>query len=220
MKKTIFRSMTLFGLLMVLCVLSACKGQESDDSSASKVKSNTTIALSQTAKPIPVITAPQSIPSSSTATPLTQVVSSNWSDNPEVSDILQKILRPDLPQMTFSQVKALFPTRCVADANKSSSITCLGLAGITSISFTGGPDGIFDMTFSGGSLTCNFLKKIVSQKFGKVEESDVMSSPDDAEACGAHWSMKGQKNRKNHINIRKIKDDDEVVLQIAAEQGP
>ena len=139
-------------------------------------------------------------------------------DNLAIKDLLHRVVRSDLPGMTFEQVKTLFPTTCVAN-DENRSISCPGVAGLASVSYGGGPDGIFDMVFSGGMASCKILKTLVSQRFGKGEDYDIPDRDSDA-ACGMHWDKINPKHKIYYANLRKLKGDDEVTLQIGAEQGP
>jgi len=136
-------------------------------------------------------------------------------DNPAIKDLLSRVVRPDLPGMSFEQVKALFPTNCTA--NDDRSISCPGVVGLVSISYGGGPDGIFDMVFSGGMASCKTLKSIVSRSFGEAEDNSTENSDG---VCDVYWKKISLKNRIYYATIRKQKGDNEVTLQIAAEQGP
>ena len=154
----------------------------------------------------------QSVASSKVATPVSII------DNLAIKDLLHRVVRSDLPGMTFEQVKTLFPTTCVAN-DDDRSISCPGVAGLASVSYGGGPDGIFDMVFSGGMASCKILKTLVSQRFGKGEDYDIPDRDSDA-ACGMHWNKINPKHKIYYANLRKLKGDDEVTLQIGAEQGP
>ncbi len=139
-------------------------------------------------------------------------------DNPSLKNLLYRVVRSDLPGMTFEQVKALFPTTCVAN-DDDRSISCPNAPGLISISYGGGPDGIFDMVFSGGMASCKTLKTLITQRFGKGEDYEI-SDQDNNAACGMHWDKVNQKHKTYYANLKKLKGDNEVTLQIGAEQGP
>lgn len=139
-------------------------------------------------------------------------------DNPTIKDLLYRVVRSDLPRMTFEQVKSLFPTTCVAN-DDGRSISCPNATGLISVSYGGGPDGIFDMVFSGGMVSCKTLKTLITQRFGKGDDYDISDQDNDA-ACGMHWDKVNPKHKTYYANLKKLKGDNEVTLQIGAEQGP
>ncbi len=149
MMKTTKVSNMAFSLLIASSVaLTACQRQESGHSPTKVFKQ---VAAIQT----PQLVATQ------VATPAGIV------DNPAVTDLLHRVVRSDLPGMTFNQVKALFPATCIAN-DDDRSISCPGVAGLVSISYGGGQDGILDMVFSGGMASCKVLKMLVSEKLGRA----------------------------------------------------
>ena len=200
MKNTTAFHISLGFLIASSVALAACQRQESGNPPS---KAPETAPLNKT---------PQSVAPSKVATPV------NIIENAAVTDLLHRVVRSDLPGMTFEQVKTLFPTTCVAN-DDDRSISCPGVAGLASIFYAGGPDGIFDMVFSGGMASCNILKTLVSQRFGKGEDDDIPAQVNDT-SCGMHWDKINPKNKIYYANLRKLKGDDEVTLQIGAEQGP
>ena len=136
-------------------------------------------------------------------------------DNPAVKDLLHRIVRPDLPGMTFKQVKALFPKTCTAN-DDDQSISCPGVRGLISISYTGGPDGALDVVFSGGTASCNTLKLLINPKFGRGED---VSDQDIDGACGMQWWEINPNKKTYHAHLRKLKGDDEVTFQIGSEDS-
>lgn len=200
MKNTTALHIALGFLIVSSVALTACQRQESGNP---PTKAPEPAAVNQT---------PQSVASSKVATPVSII------DNAAITDLLHRVVRSDLPGMTFEQVKTLFPTTCVAN-DDDRSISCPGVAGLASVSYAGGPDGIFDMVFSGGMASCKILKTLVSQRFGKGEDYDIPDRDNDA-ACGMHWDKINPKNKIYYADLRKLKGDDEVTLQIGAEQGP
>ena len=60
---------------------------------------------------------------------------------------------------------------------------------------------------------------LVSKKFGKGKNYDIPDQDNDS-ACGMNWDKINSKNKRYYADVRKLKGDDEVTLQIAAEQGP
>lgn len=190
-----------FGFLIASSVsLTACQRQEPGN------------PPTKVSEPAAVNQAPQSAASPKVVTPVSIF------DNPAITDLLHRVVRSDLPGMTFEQVKALFPTICAAN-DDDRSISCPDVAGLISVSYGGGPDGVFDMVFSGGMASCKTLKTLVSQKFGKGEDYDIPDRDNDA-ACGMHWDKVNPKHKTYYANLKKLKGDDEVTLQIGAEQGP
>lgn len=139
-------------------------------------------------------------------------------DNPAVKDLLHRIVRPDLPGMTFEQVKALFPKTCIAN-DDDRSISCPELRGLISISYAGGPDGALDVVFSGGTASCNTLKLLISHKFGRGEDA---SDKDNDGACGMQWWEINPSKKIYHAHLRKLKGDEQVTFQIGSEDtvGP
>ena len=184
-------------LFTSLALLSACQRQDADSSAAKQF-------------PVTTVTAPSKV--TSQASMSTSVVGS-----PAIAALLNQVVRPDLPGMTFDQVTALFPTTCLAN-DDDRSITCPDMAGLNSASYGGGPDGIFNMTFSGGMASCKELKILLSAKFGAGEDAPDHETDDGA--CGAHWWTINPKNKAYHAHIRKLQGRDTVTLQIGAEQGP
>ena len=198
MKNTII-SYTILGLLILSTTsLTACQRQESSGNQAS------------------VATPPQLVghPAPLAVTPPTSPA--NKVDNPAVRDLLDRVVRSDIPSMTYDQVKALFPKTCIA--NDDRNISCPGVDGIISIDYSGGPDGILDMEFSGGMASCLTLKAIISKKFGDGE--DNIDDKDINGGCGASWPKINIKNRTYYADLRKRKGSDQVSFQIGAEQGP
>ncbi|MFA5169937.1 MAG: hypothetical protein WC426_00080 [Sulfuriferula sp.] len=186
-------------LILSSTTLTACQRQESHNSSA---KVSTAVAAMQTSHSatIPIATTP-----------------TNSANNPAVMDLLDQFIRSDIPSMTFDQVKTLIPKTCVA--NDDRSISCPNIPGLISISYGGGPDGIFEMVFTGGMTSCEMLKVLVSKKFGRGKNYDIPDQDNDS-ACGMNWDKINPKNKRYYADVRKLKGDDEVTLQIAAEQGP
>ena len=197
MKNTAAFHIALGFIIAASVALTACQRQESGNPPTKSA------AVNQT---------PQSVAPSKVATPVSII------DNGAVTDLLHRVVRSDLPGMTFEQVKTLFPTTCVAN-DDDRSISCPGVAGLASVFYAGGPDGIFNIVFSGGMASCNILKTLVSQRFGKGEDYDIPDRDSDA-ACGMHWDKINPKHKTYYANLRKLKGDDEVTLQIGAEQGP
>ena len=196
MKNTINLRITL-GLLVTLSVaLTACQPEDT--------------ANRPTGAPIVKITTPPV-----TATPKT-VNSASIVDNPAVTDLLNRVVRADLPGMSFEQVKALFPAICMAN-DDDRSISCPDLSGLVSISYAGGPDGILNMVFSGGMASCKTLKMQISSKFGKGE--DISDQNNDG-VCDVQWWEIDPKYKTHYANIGKQRGSDRVTLQIGAEQGP
>lgn len=201
MKNTTAFHIALGFLIALSVALTACQRQESSGNPTTKAP-----------EPAATNQPTQSVASSKMATP------ASIFDNAAITDLLHRVVRSDLPGMTFEQVKALFPTTCVAN-DDDRSISCPGVAGLTSVSYGGGPDGIFDMVFSGGMASCKRLKTVVSQRLGKGEDYDIPDRDNDA-ACGMRWDKINPKHKTYYANLRKLKGDDEVTLQIGAEQGP
>lgn len=197
MKNTTAFHIALGFLIASSVALAACQRQESGNPPTKSA------AVNQT---------PQSVAPSKVATPV------NIIENAAVTDLLHRVVRSDLPGMTFEQVKTLFPTTCVAN-DDDRSISCPGVVGLASVSYAGGPDGIFDIVFSGGMASCNILKTLVSQRFGKGEDYDIPAQDNDT-SCGMHWDKINPKHKTYYADLRKLKGDDEVTLQIGAEQGP
>ena len=198
MMKTTKVSNMAFSLLIASSVaLTACQRQESGHSPA------------KVSKQVAAIQTPQLV-ATQVATPAGIV------DNPAVTDLLHRVVRSDLPGMTFNQVKALFPATCIAN-DDDRSISCPGVAGLVSISYGGGQDGILDMVFSGGMASCKVLKMLVSEKFGAGEDNSAQNNDG---VCDVYWKKISKKNNTYYANLGKQKGDDEVALQIGAEQGP
>lgn len=186
-----------FLLAVSSLTLAACQRQESGTRSAKKPES------------VAVIQAPQ-YATLQVATPVSIV------DNPAVTDLLHRVVRHDLPSLTFNQVKSLFPITCFAN-DEDRTISCPGVAGLISISYGGGPDGIFDMVFSGGMASCKTLKTLISQKFGGGEDS---SSHNIDGVCDVYWQKISEKNKTYYATLGKLNGRDKVTFQIGAEQGP
>jgi hypothetical protein len=195
-KKTAFY-MACFLLAVSSLTLTACQRQESGTRSAKKPES------------VAVIQAPQHV-TLQVPTLLSSV------DNPAITDLLHRIVRHDLPGMTFNQVKALFPTTCFAN-DEDRTISCPSVAGLISISYGGGPDGIFDMVFSGGMASCKTLKALISQEFGEGEDSSSQNSDG---VCDVYWQKISEKNKTYYATLGKLNGRDNVTFQIGAEQGP
>ena len=200
MKNTIISYKILGLLILSTTSLTACQRQESSGNQAS------------------VATPPQLVehPAPLTVTPQT-THSANKVDNPAVRDLLDRVVRSDIPSMTYDQVKALFPKNCIA--NDDRNISCPGVDGLISIVYGGGPDGMLDMKFSGGMASCLTLKAIISKKFGDSEDNKIDDKDINA-SCGAYWPKISIKNKTYHAALIKIKGDDQVSFQIGAEQGP
>lgn len=139
-------------------------------------------------------------------------------DNSAIKDVLNRVARPDLPGMTFEQVKALFPATCVAN-DDDRSITCPDVDGLVSISYTGGPDGTLDMVFIGGMTSCKMLQEVIEQKFGKGKETSEQNRDG---VCDVRWWEINPKYKTYHANIGKLSGHDHVTFQIGAEDtvGP
>ncbi len=181
----------IFSLIVAISfMLAACQRQEPSNAST------------QVAKPISI-------------TPTE--ASSSIVDNPAVKNLLNRIVQPDIPSMTWAQIKPLFPKDCVAN-NDNRSISCPNISGVISISYGGGPDGVLDIVFMGGIASYETLKALVSQKFGKGEEDSAVGDND--AAVGVIWWEINPHNKTYSANLGKLKGHDEVTLQIAAEQGP
>ena len=135
MKNSTISYIALGLLILSSTALTACQRQESRDSST---KVSTAVAPMQTSHSV-------AIPPAATPT--------NSADNPAVKDLLDQFIRSDIPSMTFDQVKALIPKTCVA--NDDRSISCPNIPGLISISYGGGPDGIFEMVFRGDDFLQN-----------------------------------------------------------------
>ena len=196
MKKTNNLRIAL-GLFVALSLaLTACQRQGSASRSVAEPVTEITTH--------PVIAAPKTTNSS-------RIV-----DNPAVTDLLNRVVRSDLPGMSFEQVKALFPANCRANDNDR-SISCPDVSGLVSISYSGGPDGILDMVFLGGMASCKALNMQISSKFGKGE--DISDQTNDG-VCDVKWWKIDPKNKTHYANIGKSSGRDRVTLQIGAEQGP
>lgn len=196
-KTTICRS--TFGLLVTLSVmLTGCQRQESDN-------------------PLTTVTQPPTVqvPVAEVATPA--VTQTSLVDNPVVKNLLQRVVRSDLPGMTFEQVKALFPETCIAN-DDDRRISCPEVSGLVSTTYAGGPDGALDMVFSGGMASCNTLKVLMSQKFGVGEDVSDQDQNNNG-ACGMHWWKINPSKTTYHAHIRKLAGDNDVTLQIGAEEG-
>lgn len=192
-----------FGFLLALIVvLTACQRQEQAGSSASR---SAVIPPSPSVQASPIAVSPY-------------VVESVSVDTPAVKDLLNRIVRPDLPGMTFEQVKVLFPETCIGN-DDDRSISCPGIGGLISISYAGGPDGALDMVFSGGTASCNTLKLLINPKFGRGED---VSDKDNDGACGMQWWEINPNKKTYHAHLRKLKGDDHVTFQIGSEDtvGP
>ena len=200
MKFTTISYMAFSFLIVSLGSLTACQRQEPSKPSSTKVST-----------PVAVIQTPESAVIPPTTTP-TSVV-----DNLAIKDLLDQVVRPDIPSMTFDQVKALFPKTCVAN-NEERSVSCPNIQGLVSVSYSGGPDGIFDMVFTGGMASYKTLKILISKKFGKGEEGGAVT--DSNAAVGIIWWEINPQRKKYSASLGKLKGNDEVALQIAAEQGP
>lgn len=196
MKRTTAYRITVGFFISALMALTACQRQESGNPPTKKTEPAAVIQG-------PRVTTPQ------VATPSSIV------DNPAAKDLLQRIVRPDLPGMTFSQVKALFPETCLANEEER-SISCPGVGGLVSISYAGGPDGILDMVFLGGVASCKTLKAFISPKFGKGEDS----GEDNNGVCDVKWWQINPTDSTYYATLGKSKGTEEVDLQIGAEQGP
>lgn len=197
MKKTTNFSFTL-GLLALSVMLTGCQRQESDNPSTSVTQPSTVLV------PVDKVAAKAATQAS-------------LMDNPAVRDLLQRVVRSDLPGMTFEQVKALFPKTCTAN-DDDRRISCPGVSGLVSTTYAGGPDGALDMVFSGGVATCNTLKVLVSQKFGVGQDvSDTDQNHNGA--CGMQWWKINHTKKTYHAHLRKLTGDDDVTLQIGAEEG-
>lgn len=139
-------------------------------------------------------------------------------DSVAIQDLLNRVVRPDLPVMAFEQVKALFPATCVAN-DDDRNITCPDVAGLVSISYAGGPDGTLEMVFTGGMTSCKMLQAFIEQQFGKGE--DISEQNKDG-VCDVRWRGINPKNKNYHANVGKLSGRDHVVFQIGAEDtvGP
>jgi hypothetical protein len=177
-------------IILTTFALAACQRQESNNSSTQTPKS---IAVTPT------------------------VASVSTVDNPAIKDLLNRIVRTDIPSMTWDQIKHLLPNECIAN-NDDRSISCPNIPGLISISYSGGPDGILDIVFNGGTASYKALKTIVSNKFGKGEEDGAVK--DNNAAVGIIWWEINPHNKTYSANLGKPHGSDEVTLQIAAEQGP
>ena len=177
MKNTTFFYIALGFFIASSVALTACQRQESGN------------PPTKAPEPVAVNRTPQSVASASSkvATPVSII------DNAAITDLFHRVVRSDLPGMTFEQIKTLFPTTCVAN-DENRSISCPGVAGLASVSYGGGPDGIFDMVFSGGMASCKILKTLVSQRLGKGEDYDIPDRDSDA-ACGMHWDKINPKHK-------------------------
>lgn len=198
MKKNINLQIAPTLLVALSVALTACQPQETANQS--------------TGVPIAEITTPP-IPAASKTISSTSVV-----DNPAVIDLLNRVVRSDLPGMTFEQVKALFPETCIGN-DDDRSIFCPGVGGLISISYAGGPDGALDVVFSGGTASCNTLKLLISHKFGRGEDA---SDKDNDGACGMQWWEINPSKKIYHAHLRKLKGDEQVTFQIGSEDtvGP
>lgn len=186
-------------LLVLIVVLTACQRQEHTGSRS-------------------VVTPPSSSVQASPTAVSPDVVESVSVDNPQVKDLLDRIARPNLPGMTFEQVKAVFPETCIGN-DDDRNISCPGVGGLISISYSGGPDGALEMVFSGGTASCHTLKSLINQKFGRGE--DVSDKNNDG-ACGMQWWEINPSKKIYHAHLRKLKGDDHVTFQIGSEDtvGP
>jgi hypothetical protein len=190
MKNNTITHITFSLIIITSFVLAACQRQESNNTSAQMPKA---IAVTPTEASVSAV------------------------DNPAIKILLDRIVRSDIPSMTWDQVKPLFPSDCVAN-NDDRSISCPNIPGLISISYGGGPDGILDIVFMGGTASYKTLKTIVSNKFGKGEEDGAIA--DNNAAIGIIWWEINPHNKTYSANLGKLKGHDEVTLQIAAEQGP
>lgn len=202
MIRNIFKPVSIGVLLVSAVVLSACQRHEPADSNPSR----STVISSPSSVAPPPVKAP------------TGVVESVNVDNPAVKDLLNRIVRPDLPSMTYEQVKALFPATCIGN-DDDRSITCPGVQGLISITYAGGPEGALDMVFSGGTASCNTLKLLITPKLGRGD--DVSDKGNDG-ACGMQWWEINPSKKIYHAHLRMIKGDDHVTFQIGSEDtvGP
>jgi hypothetical protein len=200
MKKNTISAM-IFGLVITpLITLSACQRQESSENILGKT-------------PTPVsISSPQVSPTPEVA------ISTSIVDNPEIRDLLNQVVRPDIPSMSFDQKNELFPSTCVVNDNNF-TITCPGVAGLVLIRTDNGPDGSLSLVFSGGMSSCKTIGKLVSQKFGMgVDISDQNIDG----VCDITWQTINPKNKRYHASLGKLKGDDEGTLLIDADDpvGP
>lgn len=198
MKNTISLGIALSLLAALSVALTACQRQEEE------------MATPPTRAPIAEITTPPVTPAPKS------VNSASIVDNPAVTDLLNTVVRSDLPGMTFEQVKSLFPAICIVN-DDDRSISCPNVSGLVSISYAGGPDGILNMVFSGGMASCKTLKMQISSKFGKGE--DISDQNNDG-VCDVKWWEIDPKYKTHYANIGKLSGRDHVTLQIGAEQGP
>lgn len=198
MKKTIAIRIVVGLFLISSIALTACQEQELDRPSAVPPAATTAT---------PKITA---IPQAKAPTSVV--------DNFAIKDLLNRVVRPDLPGMTFEQVKALFPTTCVAN-DDNRNIACPDVAGLVSISYAGGPDGTLDMVFTGGMASCKMLQALIGQKLGTGED---ISEQDKDGVCDVKWWAINPKYKTYHANIGKLSRRDHVTFQIGSEDtvGP
>lgn len=145
-------------------------------------------------------------------------ISKSVVDNPQIEDLLNRVVRPDIPKMTFDEKNKLFPSNCVVNDNDF-TIACPGVAGLVIVRTDNGPDGSLSLVFSGGMSSCKTLEKLVSQKFGMGV--DVSDQNNDG-VCDITWQTINPKNKRYHASLGKLKGDDEVTLLIDADDpvGP
>ena len=200
MKKTIASTMIFSLAISLSTVLTACHRQESNEKSLAKTYASS------------AVTVPQVSNNPKMAFP------SNAADIPAIIDLLSKVVRPDIPSMTYDQKKNLFPSTCVAN-DENFTISCPSVEGLISIRTDNGPDGSLSMVFSGGMASCKMLQKFVNKKFGTGAD---MSAQNKDGVCDVTWEVINPKNKKYHASLGKLKGDDEVTLLIDADDpvGP
>lgn len=200
MKKNVI-PFTIYSLVIALLItLTACHPQESDNN-----------ALDKTSMPV-------AMPSVQVSHPSKIAISTSVVDNLEIRDLLNRVVRPDIPSMSFDQKKDLFPNTCQVNGNDF-TIFCPGVAGLILIRTDNGPDGSLSLVFSGGMPSCKTLGKLVSQKFGMGV--DVSDHNNDG-VCDITWQTINPKNKRYHASLGKLRGDDEVTLLIDADDpvGP
>ena len=200
MKKSTISNIVVGLVITPLMLLSACQRQESSNNTLGKTATAVAMSSPQVSS-LPEVAIPTSVV-----------------NNSEIRDLLNRVVRPDIPSMSFDQKKGLFPKNCVANDNDF-TITCPGVAGLVLIRTDNGPDGSLSLVFSGGLSSCKTLGKLVSQKFGMGV--DVSDQNNDG-VCDITWQTINPKNKRYHASLGKLKGDDEVTLLIDADDpvGP